>query len=111
MHGKHAYVHDRGLACARIGGVSLGRPVATCLLRHSVVTENSLSQQRRPALCRDRGFGVATGFWAVETCVCHDTGFCVATVALQCETGVCCDRLPFCHDKVGCVEVRFHVVT
>ena len=83
--------------------VSLARPVATGLLGHSVTMENSLSRQRRPALCRDRGFGVATGFWATESCVCRDIDFCVATVALQCETRVCSDR-------VGCVEVRFHVV-
>ena len=36
--------------------------------------------------------------------MCRDIDFCVATVALQCETGVC-------RDRVGCVEVWFHVVT
>ena len=50
-----------GDLCAR-AGVSLGRPVVTGLLGYSVTMENSLSRQRRPTLCRDRGFGVVTGF-------------------------------------------------
>ena len=36
---------------------SLGRPVTTSLLGHSVAIENSLSRQRRLTLCHDRVLG------------------------------------------------------
>ena len=72
---------------------SLGRPITIGLLWHSIATENSLSRQKRLALCRDRGFDVATRFWAVKSCVCRDIDFCVATMALYYETGVYCDKV------------------
>ena len=72
-------MHDRGPEGVR-AGKSLGRPITTGLLGHSVMIENSPLQQRRPALCRERGFGVATEAWVLRQSFGQLSLVCVATV-------------------------------
>ena len=63
VHGRCACAHDQGPVRAyALARQCLGRTVTTGLLGRFVTTENSLSRQRRPALCHDRGCPIVTGF-------------------------------------------------